>query len=281
MHYVPLLAVACLGLVSAALAWVTVSAWEERLYRQDFNNVAGDYASLLQNGVNEYLDKMRAMRAFYDSSHNVDPDEFTRFSDQILAGYGETMRLLWCPRVTRDERAAFERQQREAGLGDFAIRTWTASGPMPPEPQRDEYFPILYSTATQFRRATLGTDLDSEPARSEALAHARDGDTMATAQNIWLRNPIDGSRSGFLAFLPVYTQGMPNDTVEQRRRSTHGVIVGVFQIDAVFNAVLDQKMLPHNVDLYLYANADKPPIYIRDVHEAGAISGPAPYARRL
>ncbi len=69
---------------------------------------------MLQNGVNEYLDKMRAMRAFYDSSHDVDPDEFTRFSDQILAGYGDAMRLLWCPRVTRDERAAFERKQRDS-----------------------------------------------------------------------------------------------------------------------------------------------------------------------
>jgi CHASE1-domain containing sensor protein len=274
MHYVPILAVACVGLVTAVFAWVTVSAWEERLSRQDFNNVAGDYASLLQNGVNEYLDKMRAMRAFYDSSHDVDPDEFTRFSDQILAGYGETMRLLWCPRVTRNERTAFERKQREAGIGDFAIRTWTASGPMPPESQRDEYFPILYSTATKFRRATLGTDLDSEPARSEALAHARDSNTMATAQNIWLRNPIGGSRSGFLAFLSVYTQGVPNDTVEQRQRNTRGMVVGVFQIDAVFNAVLDKKILPHNVDLYLYTSADAPPIYVREMHDAGGTGAP-------
>jgi len=275
MHYMPLLAVACLGLVAAVFAWVTVSAWEQRLFRQEFDNIAGDYASLLQNGVNEYLDKMRAMRAFYDSSHDVDPDEFDRFSNQILAGYGETMRLLWCPRVTRDERATFERKQREAGLGDFSIRSWTASDPVPPEPKRDEYFPILYSTATKTQRATFGTDLDSEPARSEAIALARDGNTLATAQNIWLRNPIGGGRSGFLAFLPVYKQGVPNDTVEQRRRNTRGMVVGVFQIDAVFNAVLAKKMLPHNVDLYLYTSAGPPPIFVREMHDGGGISGAA------
>ena len=50
MHYMPLLAVACLGLVAAVFAWVTVSAWEQRLFRQEFDNIAGDYASLLQNG---------------------------------------------------------------------------------------------------------------------------------------------------------------------------------------------------------------------------------------
>lgn len=84
MHYMPLLAVACLGLLSAIFAWVTVSAWEERLDRQNFNNVAGDYATVLQSGLDEYLDKMRATRAFYDSSKEVDADEFTLFTDRSL-----------------------------------------------------------------------------------------------------------------------------------------------------------------------------------------------------
>ncbi len=35
------------------------------------------------------------------------------------------MRLIWCPRVTREERAAFERAQRENGFPDFAIKTWS------------------------------------------------------------------------------------------------------------------------------------------------------------
>ena len=93
---------------------------KQRLYRQDFNNIAGDYATALQNGLNEYLDKMRATRAFYNSSIEVDRDEFTLFTDQILAGYGDAMRLLWCPRVTGDERAAFERKQRAGDIGDFS-----------------------------------------------------------------------------------------------------------------------------------------------------------------
>src|SRR4029078_2964426 len=122
------------------------------------------------------------------------------------------MRVLWCPRVTRDERATFERKQREAGLGDFSIRSWTASGPMPPEPQRDEDFPILYSTATNNQRAPSGTDLDSDPARSEAIALARDVNTMATAQNIWLRNPIGGGRSGVLVLFPLHTRDAPKTT---------------------------------------------------------------------
>ena len=130
----------------------------------------------------------------------------------------------------------------------------------------------MYSTTVKNKRATFGADLNSEPARSQAIARARDGDTMATAQNIQLRNPIGGSRAGFLAFLPVHRHGAPNDTVEQRRRNTRGMIVGVYQIDAVLNAVLDKKMLPNNVNLYLSAGAGASPIYVREMHDTGTPS---------
>jgi len=271
MHYVPILTVACLGLLSAVAVWITVSAWEQRLANQAFNNVAGDYREVLQNGLDQYLDKIRALRAFYDSSNIVDPDEFAGFTGQILAGeYGEAMRLIWCPRVTHEEREAFERKQRETGLGDFSIRTWAANGPMTPAPQRDEYFPIVYSTTSHHKRATFGADLNSEPVRSQAISRARDSNIMATAQNIWLRIPIAGQRSGFLAFLPVYKQGTSTDSLEQRRRNTLGVVAGAFQINALFNSILDGKMLPHNVSLRLYAadkGANASPIYLREARD--------------
>jgi CHASE1-domain containing sensor protein len=59
---------------------LAVSAWEERLARAQFTDVAGDYATVLQNGLNEDLGKLVAMRAFYDSSVTVDPDEFDLFT---------------------------------------------------------------------------------------------------------------------------------------------------------------------------------------------------------
>lgn len=162
-HLWPLLGAGCLGIAVATSAWFAVSAWEERLDKTKFTNVAGDYATVLQNGLDQYLGKLLAVRAFYDASVEVDPDEFDLFTSQIAAGYDDAMRLVWAPRVTHDERAAFEGKQRELGHPDFSIRTWTLSNPMPVSPARAEYFPILYSTVASKRAATLGTDLDSEP----------------------------------------------------------------------------------------------------------------------
>ncbi|MBC8013849.1 MAG: CHASE domain-containing protein [Methyloceanibacter sp.] len=223
-HVWPLVAAACLGLAVAVSAWFAVSVWEERLARAKFTAVAGDYATALQNGLDQYLGKILAVRAFYDASVEVDPDEFNLFTSQIVAGYDGAMRLVWSPRVARDERAEFEHKARERGIADYAVRTWALTGPMPVSPERDEYFPILYSTTATERAATLGTDLNSEPTRSEAIRRAGDGNIMATAQGILLRNPIDGMREGFLALIPIYRHGLPVGSIDERRRNTLGMI---------------------------------------------------------
>ena len=127
------------------------------------------------------------------------------------------MRLLWCPRVTSKDRASFETAQRENGFPDFAITTWSISGPPTVSPGRDEYFTVLYSTIASQVTATIGVDMKSEPVRGEVIARARDGNMMATAQGIQLRNPISGQRAGFLAVLPVYRRGTPIGGVNERR----------------------------------------------------------------
>jgi CHASE1-domain containing sensor protein len=104
----------------------------------------------------------------------------------------------------QNERAEFERKLRELGHPDFSIRTWSLSNPMAVSPERSEYFPILYSTVASKRAATPGTDLNSEPARAEAIRRAREGNIMSTAQGIQIRNPIGGLRDAFLAMIPVY-----------------------------------------------------------------------------
>ncbi|MGH9807317.1 MAG: CHASE domain-containing protein, partial [Terriglobia bacterium] len=292
-HLWPLLGAACLGIAVAVSAWLAVSVWEERLANAKFNDVAGDYAAVLQSGLDEYLDKLRDTRAFYDASVEVDPDEFDLFTSQITAGHDDAMRLVWAPHITRYERAEFERKEREAGHPDFSIRTWSLSNPMAVSSERDEYFPILYSTVASKRSATLGTDLNSEPVRSEAIRRAREGNIVATAQGIQLRNPISGLRDGFLALMPIYRHGAELNSVEDRLRNTLGVIVGAFQTAAVFSSILDRANLPQNVDLYLYPAQSGPgamPVYQRGAasreHPLGpksrqALADPQPWTHLL
>lgn len=92
----------------------------------------------------------------------VEAQEFALFTKQILDGQTDTMRVIWCPYVTRAERADFEREQIEAGLTDYAIKSWRVYGTPPLSPGRDEYFPVLYSTLPRrLRRRSALTSIRS------------------------------------------------------------------------------------------------------------------------
>ena len=273
-HFLPLFAAGCFGIAVSVSAWLAVSVWEERLAKANFDNIAGNYASVLQNGLDDYLSEIVAVRAFYDASVGVDPDEFQLFTGRILKGHAGKMWVTWSPRVTGDERAAFERKARESGIKDYTIRSWEPNGvPLSPSPQRDEYFPVLYSTGAAKAPWALGMNLYSEPSRAQAIQRARDRDTLATAQDIVLRTSSGVERRGFFVALPVYRQGTAHDTAEDRQRSILGILGGAFQIESVVNAILATARLPEDVGLYLYPAEGGPaalPVYARVAANQGA-----------
>ena len=173
-HYLPMLAVAGLGILISVAAWFAVSAWEQRLSQESFSNVAGDYAAVLQNGLDQHLGKIRAVAALYDSSSQVQKDEFELFTSRILRGDATKMWLIWLPRVKQADRGAFVADARKSVLPDYTIRAWALNGEPMPAGGRSEYFPILYSTGDA--KWVLGMDLFSEPGRRRAIETARDTD---------------------------------------------------------------------------------------------------------
>jgi hypothetical protein len=94
----PLIAVAGLGLAVGIAAWIALSVWEERLAKAKFNDVAGDYATVLQNGLNAYLDKIRCAPLMTPLAEST-PHEFDLFASQVLAWQRDAMRLVWCPQI--------------------------------------------------------------------------------------------------------------------------------------------------------------------------------------
>jgi CHASE1-domain containing sensor protein len=274
-HFIPIIGTACVGVAVAVAAWFAVSAWEARLARVTFNNIAGDYASVLQNGVDQYLGKLVAARAFYDASVKVDADEFELFTNRLLHGQTAMMRITWSPRVTHDERAAFETRARTGGIAGYTIKTWVAEGTLPTAPPEAEYFPVLYSTGLSKRSSVLGVDLNSEPMQGQAIERARDGDQMATAPDVVIRFGGAGQQQGIFVALPVYRRGMPQTSVEDRRRNTLGVLGGTFRTAAVVDAILATKTLPQDVDLFLYpidAGPESVPVYTHAAtHQSGVL----------
>ncbi|HYA40133.1 MAG TPA: response regulator, partial [Syntrophobacteraceae bacterium] len=73
--------------------------------------------------------------------------------------------------------------------------------------------------------------------RRTALEQARDTGEPAVTERITLVQET-GEQFGFLIFVPVYREGMPTETVEQRREALKGFALGVFRAGDVVKTVL-------------------------------------------
>ena len=190
----------------------------------------------------------------------VNREEFGIFADALLQGQTAILGFSWVPRIRRDERVAHELDAVRDGLSDYHIKAAGPDGSLVVSPEQNEYFPVFYSNAIVKSSIVYGLDMNSEAGRRNVLERARDSGEMATSRQFKL---LSGDRNGFFVLMPVYKQGTPHDTVEDRRRNLVGYVNGVFQTGAMLDTILGS--LTPRLDLFVFGQTalpDGPPIHM-------------------
>jgi hypothetical protein len=116
--------------------------------------------------------------------------------------------------VKRGERDVFEREGVADGLAGFHIKSMAGDGRLTTAESHDEYFSVLYSTASR-TSPIYGLDLRSQARTLAELERARDGDKMGFSTTSMVFSA--GGQRGFIFSLPVYRHGSPHDIAEDRR----------------------------------------------------------------
>src|SRR3984957_18017051 len=106
-HVMPVPIAGIVGIVASIAVWRLTIASETHTATLEYAQRADNQASVLQNGIADYLDKLYSVRALFDSSNKtVSRDEFERFTNSLLVNHAAILNLSWIPRVKNDERAA-------------------------------------------------------------------------------------------------------------------------------------------------------------------------------
>jgi len=270
-YFIPALIVGICGFALSVATWYMMAQAEANAAVQAFAGRANNQAITLQKGFDANWDELYAVRGLFDSLNgNVTRKEFESFAKSQLTRHAAILNITWAPRVKRDERVAHELLGARDGIPNYQIRAAAADGSLPIAPERDEYFPKFYSTETKNSRV-YGLDLSDDGAGKGILAHIRDGNVLSTSQPLMLYIG-QGDRLGFWAGLPVYAQGLPHETVEDRRRNILGIVQGVYQIGVMFDSILGSIKTP--VNLYLFppnATADDLSVYSTSRLGSGSI----------
>ena len=218
---------------------------------------AADHGEVLQRGLDDYLSKLTAVHAFYDSSVEVDRSEFERFTGHILHDENSVMRITWSPYVTGAEREAFVRKVRRSGDCRTSISRDLGAewGVRHVAPERSVLFPgpVLPQPDPNLR-PVIGLDLASEPARREAAragarwrAHGHHG-RHAPAGRFRPTRAASSSPS------PVYRPGMPHQIGGGAAANTPTASWAAASGPRRWSMrVLQEAKLPGGIDLYLFA----------------------------
>lgn len=277
-HRVPIWMFAVLGSALSITGWFIVSGLEDRTSAAEFNLRVNNMAVVLQNGINQYLANLSALRALFKSAPaEVGEQEFLTFSDRLVRNHSAILSLSWVPRILNEDRAAHEQAAQQAAGADYRIRSVSEDGKLGPSPPAAEYFPVYYTTEKIRTRLVRGLNLADGGIRQQPLEKARDGGMLVASQEFTLQSGT-GSRIGFFVVLPIYKRGLPHNSIEERRRNLVGFVQGVFQIDTMIAATLRGIRIP--ADYYVFsseAGSSKQPIYTSLLKPSG---GPLAVSRR-
>src|SRR5258708_4732322 len=108
-HLVPTLAVGLVALLLSGSAWLAVSHREDQQAELELQTRAKGHELILQEGIDDYLEEIAALRAFFQSSERVvSRREFASFTEYLLHDRPAILAFSWIPRVTREQRAAHD-----------------------------------------------------------------------------------------------------------------------------------------------------------------------------
>ena len=230
MHRIlPLLGIVAVGILLSAMIFITLRSLERKNAEASFNGVAQERLDALETNVTLSLDNLVTVGAFFDASHEVEREEFDRFTVPLLTRNRAIQALEWIPRVPRRSRQAYEEDARHDGFPSFQFTERPSPAQLARAGEREEYFPVFYVAPFKGNEKALGFDLFSDRVRREALQSSRDSGQMVATDRVKLVQETS-DQYGFLVFRPVYLGGIEPRGGEGRRETLTGFALAVFRV---------------------------------------------------
>jgi PAS domain S-box-containing protein len=230
------------GVVVSLILYQLASQMVENKSRTQFDYHTNSARLAIEARIHSYVDVLRATRAMFHASVEGTRQEFHTYVAELNLerSFPGINNLNFAPRVLKRDKAAFESSVRldtsvdANGYPDFAIK---------PPGIRSEYHVLTYLEPAEGNRGSLGFDLASIPRGEEALALSRDtGELTSSGRLIRIEGPE--KVIGLAMRMPLYRQGMPLNTVSERRAAYYGSVGAGFDINKLMQGAMDRQALP-------------------------------------
>ncbi|HEY9072033.1 MAG TPA: CHASE domain-containing protein [Candidatus Ozemobacteraceae bacterium] len=222
-------------LVTGLLAW-SIHETDRRQLIQKFENEATLRANALHTAISQFHVDVVTIRAFFNASVSVSSQEFCQFVTPLVSKWlSDHPHFAWVPRFPADAPSSVLDTTGRTTIASFGTYQLDRSDIRPTATHRYEYHYILYYEPHDSNAKFVGFDAMADPLHRSLLEKARD-----TGIDL-LTNPVPllgEQATGFLLIVPVYTLASPPATLEERRQSYVGAIIGSFQTRSLMESIL-------------------------------------------
>jgi diguanylate cyclase (GGDEF)-like protein/PAS domain S-box-containing protein len=215
--------------------------------KSEFEHRTLEAADQVRRRMVNYDQMLQGLRGLFTASVSVERNEFHGYCAALNLGerFKGVQGLSYLPLVPNSKKAAHITAVRRAGFPGYTLQ---------PEGQRERYTPVLYiEPFSGSNLRAFGFDVSSEPVRRTALDQARDTNSAVITGNLDLIQDSDQTQSksaGFLMLLPLYTNGLPHDTLQQRRANTYGWLSAVFRVEELMAGVLGEENQEIDIEIF-------------------------------
>ena len=206
---------------------------EETEINRAFKSLCGDLKAKIYARLQIHAQLLRSGSAFFAASDTVTRSEWHEFNkrakiDENLPGIqGVGFSLL----IPKNQLRQHILNIRKEGFSDYTVK---------PAGDRAIYSSIIYLEPFAGRNLrAFGYDMLSEPIRRKATEMSRDSDVaMISGKVILVQETNQDVQTGTLMYVPVYRNGMPVSTVEQRRAAIKGWVYSPYRMNDLMLGIL-------------------------------------------
>lgn len=232
------LVILLLGLAMTGSAWRYAYATSEEKSLAEFNLHARDAAREVLNRIEVYFGVLRSAGAFFAGSNSVTRAEWNTYVDFIkpkesypgIEGMGVIRRITNGQKGKFENAAGHENSQSHTG---YIIH---------PPGVRESYFPVIYFWPPLPHIDLLGLDHGAYPAGFKALEMARDSGMVTISRSLPYAKGSDDRNSPILFIFPIYRNGMPITTIDERQQAIWGYVYTRINTDELFRDAISSSV---------------------------------------
>jgi PAS domain S-box-containing protein len=252
-----------MGLLVNVRGWERARQSHQRQVSDYFNFRSRDALHQLERRLHYYEQALLATRGLFNASQAVSRKEFATFvaSIELAESLPGLQGIGFGQQVPAAERARHLANVRRQGLPGYQIH---------PNGNRDTFRPILFLEPSQGDNLqAFGFDLGVDAVRREALDRARDTGRISLSGMVRMGAETEADpQAGFLVCVPVYENGQPPATLEERRRKLVGWVFAPFRMDDFLQGVLGEG--ERDLDFHVFDGPEAKPEALMFDQDSGA-----------